>query len=90
MSDDQYATPILDRHDELTSISKVLEPALYDNRTGDVSSHGPRGVEKTASVRWMLRDRRRRASVNAAIITSSDKAGFDIVHGAIDTYLEEL
>ncbi|WP_247001057.1 hypothetical protein [Halosolutus gelatinilyticus] len=65
--DDEYRTPIHHRNAELDSLSRLLEPAQGDRPAKSALIHGPNGVEKTASTRWMLRDLCQHADVNSAL-----------------------
>ncbi|WP_436344475.1 Cdc6/Cdc18 family protein [Natronorubrum sp. FCH18a] len=84
--DDAYPTDILHRNEELNSLSRLLKPATAGGRAGDVLIHGPSGVGKTATARWMLRDLRRRAAVSSALIECSGQTANGIIHEAIEKY----
>ncbi|WP_247001075.1 Cdc6/Cdc18 family protein [Halosolutus gelatinilyticus] len=84
--DDAYPTQILHRNAEMDSLSRLLEPAQYGHPADNALIHGPSGVGKTASARWMLRDLRQRADVNSALIECSGKTRNGILHEAIEKY----
>ncbi|MXV62099.1 AAA family ATPase [Natronorubrum sp. JWXQ-INN-674] len=84
--DDDYQTDILHRNEELNSLSRLLEPATRGERADDVLIHGPSGVGKTATARWMLRDLRKRAAVSSALVECSGETANGIIHEAVEKH----
>ncbi|WP_247002158.1 Cdc6/Cdc18 family protein [Halosolutus gelatinilyticus] len=86
MFEDIYPTQILHRNAELDALSRLLEPAQYSRSAENALIHGPSGVGKTASARWMLRDLRQREGVNSALIECSGGTRNGILHETIEKY----
>ncbi|WP_121744432.1 Cdc6/Cdc18 family protein [Natronorubrum halophilum] len=84
--DDAYPTDILHRNEELNSLSRLLKPATAGDRAHDILIHGPSGVGKTATARWMLRDLRKRAAVSSALLECSGQTANGIIHEAVEKY----
>ncbi|ELY86825.1 Cdc6/Cdc18 family protein [Natrinema altunense] len=80
---DDYPTPILHRNTELNSLSRALKPTGRGRRAEDVLIHGPSGVGKSASARWLLRDLRQRWGLESANIECSGKTRNGIIHEAV-------
>lgn len=80
---DDYPTPILHRNRELNSLSRALKPTGHGRRARDVLIHGPSGVGKTASARWMLRELRQRWNLTSATIECSGKTRNGIIYEAV-------
>ncbi|QLK25387.1 AAA family ATPase [Natrinema zhouii] len=80
---DDYPTPILHRNEELNSLSQALKPTGYGQRARDVLIHGPSGVGKSASARWMLRDLRQRWGLASTVIECSGKTRNGILYEAV-------
>lgn len=81
--DDEYDARILHRNTELQSLSHLLGPTQYGRRAQDVLIHGPSGVGKTASARWMLRDLRKRYGLESAVIECSGTTRNGILYEAV-------
>ncbi|MFC6766043.1 Cdc6/Cdc18 family protein [Natrinema soli] len=84
--DDQYRTDILHRHDELNSLSRLLEPATVGRRAEDILIHGSSGVGKTATARRMVDELRTGGAVSSALVECSGKTGNEILHEAIEKF----
>ncbi|AXR78974.1 Cdc6/Cdc18 family protein [Natrarchaeobaculum sulfurireducens] len=81
--EDKYETQILHRHDELQSLSRSLGRTEHGLSANDVLIHGPSGVGKTASARYMLRNLRQQWGLEWSLIECSDQTCNGILHEAI-------
>ncbi|GAB3669592.1 Cdc6/Cdc18 family protein [Halopiger thermotolerans] len=80
--DDEYQADIVHRDSELEALSRLLKPATQGRRAEDALIHGPSGVGKTATTRWLLRDLYQRASVQSVGIECSGDTAYEIIHKA--------
>ncbi|WP_226479134.1 Cdc6/Cdc18 family protein [Natrinema amylolyticum] len=80
---DDYPTPILHRNTELNALSRALKPTGYGRRAEDVLIHGPSGVGKTASARWMLRKLQQQWGLESTVVECSGKTRNGIIHEAV-------
>ncbi|MDQ2052928.1 AAA family ATPase [Natronolimnohabitans sp. A-GB9] len=81
--DDEYEADILHRHDELQSLSRLLAPTEHGQRAEDILIHGPSGVGKTASARYILRDLRQRFGLEWSLLECSGKTRNGIIYDAV-------
>ncbi|NUC71737.1 AAA family ATPase [Haloterrigena sp. SYSU A558-1] len=81
--DDDWEADILHRHDELQSLSRLLGPTEHGLRADDILIHGPSGVGKTASARYMLGNLRQRFGLEWSLIECSGKTRNGIIYEAV-------
>lgn len=74
------------RHDEISQLSRALEPACRGKRPADTLITGPSGVGKTTLARFLIRELKENAAVDSALIRTLGKTGGTILREAINQH----